>query len=197
MTSDWLEFWDAQGLRTIAELIQTEIEKPGCTRQSLATAAGVSHQTIANLLKNLENEPGNAIHPPKPDVILNLARVLPNPDSMGQTFDPEELLKLARGLIRLRSAIDASKMYLVQKLPFPAAVLELWRLIGDRTVERAARDWDIPLERLTNLLESNDPALATPTISEVYRIVSKSYPDKVANRLINLYVDPKKLPQAN
>lgn len=193
---EWIEFWDAEGLRTIAELIQAELDKNGRNLKVLERETGVSRQTIANLLKNLNNSPGQSGWTPKPEIILNLARAISNPDAIGEKFQPRALLAIATGETRLASAINATERYLVQNLPYPAAVIELWRLIGTRTVERAARDWNIPVSRLNELLRSDDPVLATPSYTEISRIV-RSYDDKLANRLINLYADQNRLPHAN
>lgn len=194
---EWIEFWDAEGLRTVAELIEAELKKHGRNKNVLERESGVSRQTIANLLKNLNNSPGQPGWTPQPEIILNLAQAISNPDAGGEKFKPRELLAIATGDSRLKSAIHASERYLVQNLPYPAAVVELWRLIGTRTVERAARDWGVPASRLNELLRSDDPIRATPTYTEIARIVSKSYDDKLANRLINLYADQNRLPHAN
>jgi DNA-binding CsgD family transcriptional regulator len=186
-------FWDSEGLKTVAELIRAEEIKRG-SRSEIAEVAGYSSQTIFNLMKNLNNYGGEIIKEPHPDTLLNLAVAITNPDT-GQPFDPEELIKVARGLVRLRSREwENQPLYMLQELPYPAAVRELWRLIGDRTIDRAAQDWGIDSERLRQLLESKDPTIAMPRLTEVWRIVSKSYPDRNANRLMQFYVGEQQQP---
>lgn len=182
-------FWDSDGLKTVAELVKAE-ETKRRSRVAIADEAGCSAQTLSNLMKNLDNCNGDIAKEPHPDTIGKIAPSITNPDT-GQPFEPEELIKVARGLSRLRSQEwENQPLYLLQELPYPQAVRELWRLIGDRTIDRAAQDWGIPDDRLRELLESKDAELAVPRLQEVWKIVAKSYPDRNANRLMQFYMQP-------
>lgn len=183
-------FWDAEGLKRIAELVQVEAEKS--SQKEIAKHSEVSEQTISNLLLNRYNTEGKIVKPPQPDTMLKVAPNITNPET-GQGFEPEEFLAIARGRSKIPAKVaEESATYQVNSQPFPSAVREIRRLMGKLTIAQAATQWDIDPARLEELLTSIDPNRAVPNGIEVHRI-ARNYPDKLANRLLQHYAEPQKV----
>ena len=186
-------FWDAEGLRRVAELIRMEMEMGKVTQKEIAQRAQVSEQTISNLLLNRYNADGKIVKPPHPDTILKVAPHITDP-AKKEPFDPEELLLIARG--KAVPLLADSEPLECDRHPYPAAVEELRRLMGDRTIEQAAQDWGISPARLHGFLTATDER-AVPNLLEVKAIVVANYPDKLINRFYQFYEEPQTVNQIN
>ncbi len=75
------------------------------------------------------------------------------------------------------------------KLPYPAAVAEIKRGMGDRTIEQFAKAVGISKRRLNEILTSPDssPGKALPAWEELLKLSGALYPDKSVEPLIRLY----------
>ncbi len=177
-------FWDSTGLKLIAQLVASEAEKS--SQKEIARRSGLSDQTISNLLLNRHNAEGRIIKPPQPDTLLQIAPHITDPRSK-KPFDPEDFLLVARG--RLNPFPEPCPVA-TSEHPYPAAVQELRRLMGDRSIEQAAQDWGISPARLHGFLTATDER-AVPNILEVQAIVAACYPDKLINRFYQFYEEPQ------
>lgn len=89
-------FYDPEGLKRVARIIEEEIQSGRLSGRQLAKKAGYSEAAIRDIRKNLKAAPGEICREPRPDLILAIAPHLTNPQT-GMRFDPEELLAIARG----------------------------------------------------------------------------------------------------
>ena len=88
------EFYNPEGLRIVAQLVQRECEND--QQRELASKAKVSPQTIGNLRAHRFSA-GQIVRPPNPETILKLAPFVTNP-ATNQPFAPWDLLALACGV---------------------------------------------------------------------------------------------------
>lgn len=179
-------FWSAAGLKRLAELVEEEARAEGSSQKVIAQKSGVSEQTVSNFLLNRYNDDDRIVKEPKPDTLIRIAPHITDPDT-GKPFDPEKFIAIARGIKPPKS--QEIEVTPGADLPYPEAVRHLKELIGDRSIEQAAKDWQIPPERLEELLTTTNPIRAVPNGIEVHRI-SQSYPDKLGNRLTQFYAEP-------
>lgn len=187
-------FWSSAGLKRVAELVEAEARADNSSQKIIAQKAGVSEQTISNLLLNRYNTDDRIVKEPKPDTLMKVAPHVTNP-ATGRAFEPEEFLAIARGqsfTFKNESETQLDDLNKVDRKthPYPKAVQHIQDLMGDRTIEQAAKDWDMSAERLEELLTTTDPDRAMPNGIEVHRI-SQNYPDKLANRLLQFYAEPQ------
>ena len=179
-----------EGIRRLGDFIREQMEDCDITIDALIERCmQVGYQTNKGKIQRLRDGVGME---PSPGLLWAIARTGFITHRDGTPYTLEDFLKIACGQIDpAPTAAELAGNYEVSKHPFPAAVSELKRLIGDRSLEEAAKDWGLPPERLRELLESADPNRATPNMIEAHRIVSKAYPDKLVNRLFQLYTENK------
>ncbi|MBD2153135.1 hypothetical protein [Leptolyngbya sp. FACHB-16] len=108
-------FYDPDGLKEIARLIDAHLEDRRISQNEFASFAGVASNTIGALRKHRKNRPGEMIgSKPDPDTILAIARQLIEP-ATGKPFEPWDLILLATG--RLRSLTQTTDPENIDKEP--------------------------------------------------------------------------------
>lgn len=198
------QFYDPIGLRNIALLIDSHLERENISQNELASFAGIAPGTIGNLRHHRNNEPGRMLgKKPDPDTIMAIAPLLINP-ATGKAFEPWDLILLATGRATDKSGkksaafadavsdglvdsknshqVDASRL---KQMTITKGVKVLRKAMGKRTAAEVAILCQIEPSRLDQLLAGE----VMPDASDIGAL-ALLFPDQDPSPLWRAYREP-------
>jgi len=180
-------FWDSEGLKRVAEIVDDEIARVKLQggQKFLAQKADISAQSITNLRLNRLNNAGKIAKRIEPDTLMKLAPHITNP-ATGQKFQSGwELLAIATGHASMASSSpknsEHSMMYLAH-ISKHKGLKVIKEGMGGLSVEDFAARCSIPLEAMQEILAGR-----VPLKKEFVRIAAVIYPDSDTERLMEAY----------